>query len=522
MYFKVIILGAGPAGLQSGYFLKKMGIDYVILERNSSPGSFFSKFPISGKLISLNKVYTGSDNPNINLRYDWNSLLNDEGLLFKQFSEEFYPNTDSLQQYLYEFSKQLNIVYNCNVINVSKIDGHYTLIDSEMKEYICKKLIVASGLTPLKTIHPHYGELSRSYFEDKDKFKNKNILIIGTGNSGFELANLLTPYAATIHLFGRSLKLASNTHYAGHLRTNYLDFIDTGMLKLQNFMYIDSIENNLNDSDFVYIIDEKNRTGKYHYTFEKGPHVLKEFDYLFMCTGFEFNDKIFNFPINRDKSSKFPHVNELYESINNKDLYFAGALMHGLDFGKSPGGFIHGFRYNIKYMITQVFSKNRQIMFYNLNEVINLAFDRLTSESGLIVMFDQFCDYIEKVHSGYLYIPFVNKQWVHKRLNHVFKDEEGVERIERCQVIEGVDGMEGMERMEGMEGITISYKFGVPLFDVFKERRGSVNDDIPGFIHPVVTSFSGDEHHCFEDDVLNFTKPIHKMKLREIINRILK
>lgn len=37
------VLGAGPAGLQMGYFLSRSQRDYVILERNSGPGSFFNK-----------------------------------------------------------------------------------------------------------------------------------------------------------------------------------------------------------------------------------------------------------------------------------------------------------------------------------------------------------------------------------------------------------------------------------------------------------------------------------------------
>lgn len=37
------VLGAGPAGLQMGYFLSKARRDYIILERNSGLGSFFNK-----------------------------------------------------------------------------------------------------------------------------------------------------------------------------------------------------------------------------------------------------------------------------------------------------------------------------------------------------------------------------------------------------------------------------------------------------------------------------------------------
>lgn len=42
--FNYCVLGAGPAGLQMGYFLSKAERDYIILERNTGPGSFFKKY----------------------------------------------------------------------------------------------------------------------------------------------------------------------------------------------------------------------------------------------------------------------------------------------------------------------------------------------------------------------------------------------------------------------------------------------------------------------------------------------
>ena len=70
---KYLIIGAGPAGLQMGFFLKEAGLDYLILEKNESSGSFFAQFPIHRKLISINKKYNFFQEEEFNFRHDWNS-----------------------------------------------------------------------------------------------------------------------------------------------------------------------------------------------------------------------------------------------------------------------------------------------------------------------------------------------------------------------------------------------------------------------------------------------------------------
>ena len=78
------VIGAGPGGLQMGYFLQRANRDYIIFERSNTTGSFFVKYPRHRKLISINKIYTGKTNKEFNLRHDWNSLISDdESLLMK-------------------------------------------------------------------------------------------------------------------------------------------------------------------------------------------------------------------------------------------------------------------------------------------------------------------------------------------------------------------------------------------------------------------------------------------------------
>ena len=51
-----LIIGAGPAGLQLGYFLQRAGSNYLVLEAAETAGSFYRKFPRHRKLISINRM----------------------------------------------------------------------------------------------------------------------------------------------------------------------------------------------------------------------------------------------------------------------------------------------------------------------------------------------------------------------------------------------------------------------------------------------------------------------------------
>ena len=127
--YSYIIIGAGPAGLQTAYFLKKYNINYVVLERSDVVGSFFKKYPIHRKLISINKVYTGNWNKDFNLRHDWNSLLcDDDSLLFKNYSKDYFPHADIMVKYLHDFYEKnnLNIKFNETVLNITKSNNTFS------------------------------------------------------------------------------------------------------------------------------------------------------------------------------------------------------------------------------------------------------------------------------------------------------------------------------------------------------------------------------------------------------------
>ncbi len=208
-----LVIGAGPAGLQLGYYLKKKALDYVIVERSGSVGHFFEHYPRHRTMISINKLYTGFDDEALNLRWDWNSLLQDlddqkDWLLFKQFSKDYFPNAQCFVDYMQAFQDnyQLNVQLNHNVTLVSREgeDRFKVVINEGKRVYHAKRVIIGTGLhVPFVPEEIAGIELADQYADvsvNKEDFINKRVLILGKGNSAFETANHLLDTAAVIHI----------------------------------------------------------------------------------------------------------------------------------------------------------------------------------------------------------------------------------------------------------------------------------------------------------------------------------
>src|SRR5215813_10524300 len=148
-HMEYLIIGAGPAGLQLGYFLEQAGHDYLILEAGPGPGTFFQSFPRHRRLISINKPHTGWTDSELNLRVDWNSLLSDDpSLRFTTYSERYFPDAEDLVRYLSDFATahRLRVQNGTRVVDITR-NGHFCATDQHGVIYEAQRLIVATGIS---------------------------------------------------------------------------------------------------------------------------------------------------------------------------------------------------------------------------------------------------------------------------------------------------------------------------------------------------------------------------------------
>jgi len=358
-HYEYLIVGAGPAGLQMGYFLEQAGRRYVILEAQARAGSFFTRQPRHRTLISLNKCYNWFDEPDFNLRYDWNSLLTyDNSMRFPDYTKELYPHADVLVQYLNDFAEKfaLNIQYKTRVASITREadgDRHFILTDHQGQEYSCKCLFMATGAVKPNIPEDIEGiELAEGYEVhdiNPERFINKRIVILGSGNSGFEVANHLAGYAATIQIYtgGKLIQHAWQTHFVGDLRSINNTMLEMGQLKMPHI---------ISGAKITKIAKQDDGTLRIHYE-EDVPHLaipgtmhsVGVYDHVIRATGWKYIEPALFPPEmtpNADAKSKFPVLSSIWES-SVPDLFFIGAAMANNDRKTTPG-FIHGFRYNIR------------------------------------------------------------------------------------------------------------------------------------------------------------------------------
>ncbi|MFI5776098.1 NAD(P)-binding domain-containing protein [Nocardia sp. NPDC051570] len=344
-----LIIGAGPGGLQLGQLLQEAGHSYRILEAGDGPGEFFRTYPRHRQLISINKRHTGTSDPELNLRMDWNSLLSpDPRMLFTRYSAEYFPDADVMVRYLADFAQAygLTISYRTRVVRIARDATGFVVTDQAGREHRARRLVMATGVSAANVARIPGIETAEPYATvpvDPDGFIDQRVLIIGKGNSAFETADNLVATAAVIHVVGRSaIRLAWKTHYVGHLRAVNNNFLDTYQLKSQNAVLDGDVRSIERDGD-GYLVDV---------SFSRADEVVKRlrYDRVIVCTGFRFDASVFD-PDARPQlviDDRFAELTSAYESVNVPGMYFAGTLMQQRDFKKSTGGFIHGFRYAVR------------------------------------------------------------------------------------------------------------------------------------------------------------------------------
>lgn len=179
----VIVVGAGPAGIGVSVLLKKMGLNFIILERDDI-GASFKKWPMETRFISPS--FSG----NFFKVADLNAITPDTSPALTLLTE--HPTGMDYVVYLERVAMfhELPIYKGVNVNSVKKEKNTFVLSTS-LGTYSCEYLIWAAGEFQYPKTHGFPGiDLCRHYTEI-DSFstlEGDDHIVIGAFESGFDAA----------------------------------------------------------------------------------------------------------------------------------------------------------------------------------------------------------------------------------------------------------------------------------------------------------------------------------------------
>ncbi|WP_050182490.1 flavin-containing monooxygenase [Domibacillus robiginosus] len=175
--YDMVIIGAGQAGLAMGYYLKKLNQSFILLDRNQAVGDEWRK-RYDSLLLFTPRIY--SSLPGFPL----------EG------NPHGFPSKDELALYLKRYAErfELPLQMQTEVKNVRKEQDHF-LVQTEGGSYEAKNIIIASGpfQTPFipkfaRDLSPDILQLHSSQYKNPGDLIDGNVLIVGGGNSGAQIA----------------------------------------------------------------------------------------------------------------------------------------------------------------------------------------------------------------------------------------------------------------------------------------------------------------------------------------------
>jgi len=187
MKYDVIVIGGGQSGLAMGYYLRRTGLSYIILDNQKESGGAWLHTWKSLRLFSPAQ---------------WSSL---PGMIMTGGSD-YYPTKDVTIEYLklYETKYNLPVKRQVEVLDVLKVDDEFQLQTSEGL-FIAKAVVSATGsfsnpfVPEFKGIELFKGlMLHSSKYESPEQFENKRVAIVGEGNSGAQILAEVSKVTGTI------------------------------------------------------------------------------------------------------------------------------------------------------------------------------------------------------------------------------------------------------------------------------------------------------------------------------------
>ncbi|ATW46904.1 ArsO family NAD(P)H-dependent flavin-containing monooxygenase [Streptomyces peucetius] len=178
----VVVIGGGQSGLAAGYHLRRLGVDFVILDARATPGGAWQHTWDSLRLFSPAA---------------YSSL---PGRLMPPQPGETYPDAQHVVDYLADYEKryELPVQHGVSVSGVHR-DGPFLRVGTDCGDWTARAVVSATGRwsRPFLPAVPgrdlFAGRLLHTVeYRRPQDFAGQSVIVVGGGNSGAQIAADLT------------------------------------------------------------------------------------------------------------------------------------------------------------------------------------------------------------------------------------------------------------------------------------------------------------------------------------------
>jgi thioredoxin reductase len=356
--YPVVVVGSGPGGLQTSYYLRHLGIRHALLSADPAAGGMFRRFPFFQRLLSWTKPYAPVPRGDRFYEwFDWNSLLAEEpenrSLMPDLMpGDSSFPSRPEMEQNLAAFAEKtgLEVRYDCRWESTRR-DGEQFVLATSDGEYRCQAAVFAVGVAqPFKPDSPGFADVPH-YVDTRpaETYAGKRLFIVGKENSGFELATGLLQWAQRIVLASpRPAKLSVNTHSLLGVRARYIQPFEDEILGGGVFILNASIPR-IERHAGGFRVHCIRSTG--------GGELTVDADEVICATGFTSPLRdLTDLGVTVFGRSMLPSMTNFWESATVPGIYFAGTIGQGVAGMKKYGlpansGAVQGSRYNARTMV---------------------------------------------------------------------------------------------------------------------------------------------------------------------------
>jgi putative flavoprotein involved in K+ transport len=183
--YDAIVIGAGQAGLATGYYLQQAGLRFLILESGRDP---VGSWPCFYDSLSLNSAARYSSLPGLPFPVD----------------PDGYPVRDEVVAYLRQYAAhfQLPIMSEARVSGVERVGWLFRVVTDDRNYFVTRALVGATGFFG----HPFFPDipglaqyrgqvLHTANYHNPEPFRGQRVVIVGSANGAVQVGTELAEIA---------------------------------------------------------------------------------------------------------------------------------------------------------------------------------------------------------------------------------------------------------------------------------------------------------------------------------------